>query len=183
MGSAIQEVNPVTPARALQAMISVMVPPKVKDVKELPNEIEKWEAKVLALKRDYNEDLSQRMRVAAITSMCPHDVQDLIFQQGDKLDNYMKIREQIKAIILNRSSRVGGAVPMDIGLAAEESNEDWQEEEWSVDAVSGQSQCHKCGGFGHFARECPSKGKGKGKGKASDGKRKIQRKRQRQRTR
>ena len=74
--------SPMTPARALQAMISVMVPPKVKDVRDLPNEIEKWEAKVLALKRDYNEDLSQRMRVAAITSMCPHDVQDLIFQQG-----------------------------------------------------------------------------------------------------
>ena len=31
--------NPVTPARALQAMIAVMVPPKVKDVRELPNEI------------------------------------------------------------------------------------------------------------------------------------------------
>ena len=34
--------NPVTPARALQAMIAAMVPPKVKDVRELPNEIEKW---------------------------------------------------------------------------------------------------------------------------------------------
>ena len=34
--------NPVTPARALQAMISVMVPPKVEDVKDLPNEIGKW---------------------------------------------------------------------------------------------------------------------------------------------
>ena len=32
--------NPVTPARALQAMIAVMVPSKVKDVRELPNEIE-----------------------------------------------------------------------------------------------------------------------------------------------
>ena len=162
--------NPVTPARALQAMIAVMVPPKVKDVKELPNEIEKWESKVLNLKREYNESLSERMKVAAITSMCPHDVQDLIFQQGDKLDNYMRIREQIKVIILNRSSRVGGAVPMDIGLTSEDSNEDWPEEEWYVDAVSGQAQCHKCGGFGHFARECPSKGKGKGKGKASEGK-------------
>ena len=60
--------NPVTPARALQAMIAVMVPPKVKDVKELPNEIEKWESKVLNLEREYNESLSERMKVAAITS-------------------------------------------------------------------------------------------------------------------
>ena len=33
--------NPVTPARALQAMIFVMVPSKVKDPKEIPAEIEK----------------------------------------------------------------------------------------------------------------------------------------------
>ena len=80
--------NPITPARALKAMIAVMVPSKIKDVRELPNEIEKWETKVLNLKREYNEALSERMKVAAITSMCPNDVQDLIFQQGDKLDNY-----------------------------------------------------------------------------------------------
>ena len=91
--------NPITPARALQAMIAVMVPSKIKDVRELPNEIEKWETRVLNLKREYSEALSERMKVAAITSMCPNDVQELIFQQGDKLDNYLKVREQIKAII------------------------------------------------------------------------------------
>ena len=103
--------NPVTPARALRAMISVMVPPKVKDVRELPNEIEKWEGRLLTLQREYKETLSERMKVAAVTSMCPGDVQDLVFQQGDKLDDYLKVREQIKAIILNRSSRVGGSTP------------------------------------------------------------------------
>ena len=102
-----------------------MVPSKVKDVRELPNEIEKWEARVLNLKREYNEALSERMKVAAVTSMCPNDVQDLIFQQGDKLDDYIKVREQMRAIILNRSSRVGGAVPMDIGIASQEINEEW----------------------------------------------------------
>ena len=90
----------------------------------MPNEVEKWEARVLNLLREYNEALSERMKVAAITSMCPRDVQDLISQQGDKLGDYMKVREQIKAIILNRSSRVGGAVPMDIGAAAQAHEEE-----------------------------------------------------------
>ena len=64
-------------------------------MRDLRNEVEKWEARVLNLKREYNEALSERMKVAAITSMCPRDVQDLIFQQGDKLDDYTKVREQI----------------------------------------------------------------------------------------
>ena len=72
--------SPVTPARALQAMISVMVPPKIKDSRELPNEIEKWESRLLNLQREYKETLSERMKVTAVTSMCPTDVQDLIFQ-------------------------------------------------------------------------------------------------------
>ena len=42
--------NPVTPARALQAMIAVMVPPKVKDVRELPNEIENGKARYSTLR-------------------------------------------------------------------------------------------------------------------------------------
>ena len=130
--------NPVTPARALQAMISVMVPGQVQDGKELPNEIEKWETRLLNLQREYKETLSERMKVAAVTSMCPGDVQDLIFQQGDKLDNYVKVREQIKAIILNRSSRVGGAVPMDIGMARQEGASSGEEQEWYIDAVGGE---------------------------------------------
>ena len=171
-GKMYRRYNPVTPARALQAMIGVMVPGKVKDVKDLPGEIEKWEGKVLTLMREYQEKLSERMKVAAVTSMCPADVQDLIFQQGDKLDCYLRVRDQIKTICLNRASRVSGPTPMDIGLASQDSSGSvWDGvEELDVDAVVGSSQCHKCGGYGHFARECPSKGKGKGKGMESKGK-------------
>ena len=51
-GKLYRRFNPVTPARALQAMIAVMVPAKVKDVRDLPNEIEKWEGRLLNLQRE-----------------------------------------------------------------------------------------------------------------------------------
>ena len=179
-GRLYRRYNPVTPARALQAVISVLTPGKVKDQRDLTNEIEKWEGRLLLIQREYKETLSERMKIAAVTSMCPSEIQDLIFQQGDKLDDYLKVRDQIKAIILNRVTRIGGPTPMDIGGVggSEDEGYDWPEEEWPVDGVN--TQCHNCGGFGHYSSECPSKGKGKsgtnpkgkskGKGKNNDSK-------------
>ena len=46
--------------------------------------------------------------------------------------------------------------------------EDGEEEYLGV--VGGWQQCYKCQGYGHLARECPSKGKGKGEAQPSYGK-------------
>ena len=125
------------------------------------------------LQREYGEKLSERMKIAAITSMRPGGIQDLVFQQADKLEDYGKAREQNKAIVLNRIACAGGPVPMDCGSLGQWDTTWWSGEETGegstvldMDAVSGNVQCHKCNGWGHLARECPSKGnKGKGKGK------------------
>ena len=57
---------------------------------------------------------------------------------------------------------------MDIGRVEQQTDElddmesdphDWEQ------LAAFSDQCHKCGGYGHFARDCPTKGKGKGKAK------------------
>ncbi len=47
--------------------------------------------------------------------------------------------------------------------AVEEYCGECEEQEWHDEMAVGMTvTCHKCGGIGHYARDCPSKGKGKG---------------------
>ena len=65
-----------------------------------------------------------------------------------------------------------GPAPMDVGEVWHQGGPDEEEpNEEEVGAVSANTQCHGCGGWGHLMRECPTvlnakgaKGKGKGKG-------------------
>ena len=61
-----------------------------------------------------------------------------------------------------------GPVPMDIGMAGEREYSECEE----IDAVGRSVRCHKCEGWGHMARQCPSEGrapKGGGKGTPPNG--------------
>ena len=72
----------------------------------------------------------------------------------------------------NKLAMMSGPVPMYVGevhdkqCAAE--TEDW--EGMDVQAVEAVTQCHRCGGWRHMERECPtSPGKSRGKGKDCGG--------------
>ena len=61
--------DPWTPAKSLMAMMAVMTPKRVKDVRE-PNE---------NLKTEHDIDLDPRIKVALLTAMLPADLQDYMF--------------------------------------------------------------------------------------------------------
>ena len=75
-------------------------------------------------------------------------------------EDYEKLRQKIFAWVSNKVAARGGPVPMEIGKV-----DKWTEEEETdieVDAVGNAVQCHKCLGWGHAARNCPSGKAGKG---------------------
>ena len=64
---------------------------------------------------------------------------------------YGELKDKIQAMVSNKIAINMGPVPMDVGEVVEETG-------WKVDAVWPTSRCYKCGGYGHFARDCATKG-------------------------
>ena len=173
--------DPRTPALALRAMMACMKPRRVKDVREIQGAIEEWEGAVRRLNAEHRIPLDDSMRVALLTSMLPPDFQDCVFQWTDQDQGYETLKDNIVALAMNRTS-LTRVRPMEVdriaaateggSSAVDESEED--EGELCVDYVG--EACHRCGGWGHYARECATQaGKGKGKqggkhGKGKDGK-------------
>ena len=165
-----QRFNPKTPARTLQFLHQVINPPKVKDIRLLPKAIEDWEAKKSKLHSEFGEQLSENITAAIFTSMLTTDLQEMVFQgQGVENIKYTIIRDKVIATA-SRRIQMSTPTPMDIGEidkeqygqgdywgngAAEVKGPEYGESE--IDLVKGGgkgTQCFRCMGYGHMAREC-----------------------------
>ena len=70
--------------------------------------------------------------------------------------------------VSNKVAQASGPTPIHIGEVYDGYGYDGEYEQ-EITAVGSHVQCHGCGGWGHFKRDCPStakgsKGKGTGKG-------------------
>ena len=69
--------KPRTMARAIRLMGEV-----VKDIKEVPAAIQRWEGKLKVLQREFGEKLSDHMKIAILTSTMPTVIQDYTQNPG-----------------------------------------------------------------------------------------------------
>ena len=96
------------------------------------------------------------VKVAAMIKLCPSDIQDVLFQQAEKLTSVKETKDRVLALVGNRQA-MNEPVAMDVGIVNDM-------EDYDVDVVGSNAICYNCGGKGHMARQCPTKGKAKGKG-------------------
>ena len=120
----MERFNANTPAKALALMMEVKQPKRLSDPNKIPQAIEEWDPKVQCLEKEFDEKLSDRMKTALVLSMCPGDLQDMMYQQAANLKDYPDVKSRLKGIIQNRIAR-GQATPMDIGkVDGEEADQD-----------------------------------------------------------
>ena len=157
-----QKYNPKTMARGVRMLGEVVNPARPKELKDIETAVNRWQDKVNTLRSQFGEGLSERMQLAIFTNMMPAVIQDFIYANIDKGTTYIALRDKVQAMVGNKIAVSMGPAPMDVGQVVDE-------EDWEVDAVWPTSQCSKCGGYGHFARDCATKGDGKGGGGGKGG--------------
>ena len=165
--------NPRTPASLTQAWLDVVNPKRAKDMREAGRSLDLWELKVAALKKEHGEEPTPGLKAALLLNMLPESVHFNIVQGMDtkKLD-YEAMKSKVKLMVDVYVEKVTPK-PMDVD---EMKREDWpwelhhDEYHEDVDVMAVGEVCHRCGGVGHYARECGTvKGKGKDQGKGKAG--------------
>ena len=110
--------NPKTMARGVRRLGEVTNPPKIKDLQEIEGEISRWEQKLAVLETQFQEKLSNRLKIAVFTGMMPTVVQDYVYSIVEEGTLYETVKEKVRSSVANKVARNMGPAPMDVGGAA-----------------------------------------------------------------
>ena len=168
--------NPTTPASCV-ALMTQIINFRITKSEDVLSAIVRWESLLTTLSRDHKEELSETMKIAFLLKAPPTALGDRLMELMDRLVTYKEVHDKIVNLVQS-SSRYNYGDAMDVsGVDSTVPRDGGEEmgEEISLDALS-RDTCARCGGFGHYAKDCatpqgkarPGKGSGKGNGKGAD---------------
>ena len=132
-----QKFNPKTVARAIRLLAEACSPAKVRELVDVDPAICVWEQKVALLSKEFNEQVSNNMKVAIVTSMLPPSIQDYVYTSVDCEIPYEAFISKIRAVVGNKVA-IGGKAGV----------------KGSGRGVAFKGSCFACGKIGHRANEC-----------------------------
>ena len=91
-----QRYNPRTMARGLRMLSEAVNPPKAKNLAEVETLVSRWEDRVKRLETQFQETISDKMRMAIFTNIMPVSIQDFIYTHADKDAKYVHLRERYR---------------------------------------------------------------------------------------
>ena len=163
-----------TLGRMFRVQRECMYPKAVKDLNGVKTAIMDWEERWKRMMAELGTDakIPDLWRMSALLEICPKELKDQMLIRLDEIgEKYEALKAKVISYATNKVEQFKGSgpTPMDVdnveyGLFDEE----WQDE---VGEVWASTRCYECGGYGHMARTCPTKGGkgGKAKGKGKDG--------------
>ena len=139
--------NPKTMARRINLLCDVTNPPKDENLRNIEANVHAWEEKIKVLSTQFDQPLSNGMKIALFTNMMPADMKDFIFTHVGKKTKSDDLKERVYVLATNKVSMQPAAA--DVGEVCRpcgsfENNDGTYEEGWpqrqqqhEVDAVGG----------------------------------------------
>ena len=94
--------KPRAMARAIRLVGAVTNPPKIKDLKDVESELDKWEEPIKVLKKDFGKEFSDTVKVGIVTSIMPQSIQELVYTSVGASIVYETVAQRIRAVVSNK---------------------------------------------------------------------------------